>query len=140
MYVLDVNILIYAIGRSFSKHDVALARLEQLTRQRSIVAIPDVVLSAVIRILSNPKLQSMPLGLPQIFKSIDELLAFPRFKLLRPGENHINLFRDLLVENDVTGPAVSDAYIAAYALENKATLITFDSDFGRFKKLKWEQL
>ena len=140
MFVLDVNILIYAIGRSFSKHDLAVSRLEQLARQRSVVAIPDVVLSGVVRILSNPKLQSRPLSLQQIFKSIDELLAFPRFKLLRPGENHINLFRELLVENNVTGSAVSDAYIAAYALEQKATFISADSDFRRFKRLQWEPL
>jgi predicted nucleic acid-binding protein len=40
------------------------------------------------------------------------------------------------VEAQVTGPLVMDAFLAALAIENGATLVTTDRDFARFPKLK----
>jgi uncharacterized protein len=42
----------------------------------------------------------------------------------------------LLVEAQVSGPLVMDAFLAALALENGATLVTTDRDFSRFPKLR----
>jgi predicted nucleic acid-binding protein len=36
------------------------------------------------------------------------------------------------------GPVLSDAILAAYAIEHRATLFTNDGDFARFPGLKWE--
>ena len=46
------------------------------------------------------------------------------------------IFRQLLVEAQVSGPLVMDAFLAALALENGATLVTTDRDFARFPNLK----
>ena len=46
------------------------------------------------------------------------------------------VFRQLVVDGQVTGPLVMDAFLAALALENGATLATTDRDFARFSKLK----
>jgi len=46
------------------------------------------------------------------------------------------IFRQLVVDAQATGPLVMDAFLAALALENGATLATTDRDFTRFPKLK----
>jgi predicted nucleic acid-binding protein len=42
----------------------------------------------------------------------------------------------LLVKSQVTGPLVSDATLAALAIEHGATFCTTDRDFRRFEGLK----
>jgi predicted nucleic acid-binding protein len=34
---------------------------------------------------------------------------------------------------------VVDAHLAALAIEHRATIVTFDADFGRFPGIRWEQ-
>lgn len=36
------------------------------------------------------------------------------------------------------GPVLSDAILAAYAIEHRATLFTNDADFARFPGLQWD--
>lgn len=37
-----------------------------------------------------------------------------------------------------SGPILSDAILAAYAIEHRARLYTNDADFSRFPGLEWE--
>ena len=53
--------------------------------------------------------------------------------MLEAGEQCWEILRSLLVEAQVTGPLVMDAFLAALALENGATLVTTDRDFSRFR-------
>ncbi len=34
---------------------------------------------------------------------------------------------------------MSDAHLAALAVEHAATIITYDNDFGRFAGVRWER-
>lgn len=63
-------------------------------------------------------------------------LARPALSVLDAGEQCWEILRALLVEAQVTGPLVMDAFLAALALENGATLVTTDRDFSRFPKLR----
>jgi uncharacterized protein len=38
------------------------------------------------------------------------------------------------------GPLVSDAHLAALAIEHRATLLSFDRDFSRFAGLRYQLL
>ena len=42
-------------------------------------------------------------------------------------------------ETGTGGNLVADAHLAALALEHHATVITYDSDFGRFKGVRWRR-
>lgn len=44
---------------------------------------------------------------------------------------------DLIERSDVRGAMVSDAYLAALAIEHDCDLVTADSDFARFPGLRW---
>jgi len=51
----------------------------------------------------------------------------------------LDLLSGLLAESGTAGNLVSDAHLAALAIENDAVLVTFDSDFGRFTGLRTER-
>jgi predicted nucleic acid-binding protein len=57
--------------------------------------------------------------------------------ILDPGERHWTILEGLLAGDQVRGPMVMDAVLAALAIEHGATLHTTDGDFARFAGLKW---
>ena len=56
---------------------------------------------------------------------------------LNPGTQHLAILRRLLVEAGVGGNLVSDAHIAALAIEHQAEVHSNDGDFARFSGLRW---
>jgi hypothetical protein len=50
------------------------------------------------------------------------------------------VLRRLLLGIGQGGPVVSDAHLAALAIEHGATLLTFDRDFERFAGLRLQRL
>jgi len=56
---------------------------------------------------------------------------------LRAGQRHWTVFRQLATDIDARGNDIADAYLAAYALENNATLLSADRGFARFQRLRW---
>ena len=58
--------------------------------------------------------------------------------ILEPGERYWDIFSDLLERAQVSGPLVTDAALAALALEHGVAVCTMDRDFTRFPKLRLE--
>ena len=56
-------------------------------------------------------------------------------RVLEPGERYWDILSQLVVEARVTGPLVTDAALAALALEHGASVCTTDKDFLRFPGL-----
>jgi predicted nucleic acid-binding protein len=54
-----------------------------------------------------------------------------------PGSRHLEILAALLEESGVAGNLVSDAHLAALAIEFDAALVSFDRDFARFAGLRW---
>jgi predicted nucleic acid-binding protein len=63
------------------------------------------------------------------------LVAWPRAVMVAPSRRHWDLFVGLCV--NVQGPLVTDAYLAALAIEHGCELATTDGDFARFQGLRW---
>jgi len=58
-------------------------------------------------------------------------------RMLSPGPRHADLVFGLLRAEGRGGNLTTDAHIAALALENNATVHTADTDFLRFRGVKW---
>jgi hypothetical protein len=54
---------------------------------------------------------------------------------MTPGRRHWEIFAALC--RDIRGPLVTDAYVAALAIEHGCELVTTDGDFARFPALRW---
>ncbi len=46
---------------------------------------------------------------------------------------------DTITGAGASGKYVDDAHLAALALQYRATIFTFDTDFARFPGVKWER-
>lgn len=137
MTLLDANILLYAYNSAAPQHKKAAAWLEDLLSGAEMVCIPWVSLWAFVRIATNPRIWPNPKSTDDCFSIIRELLAHPGVAILEPGERHAEILEVLLAEQRVAGPLVTDAVLAALAIENGAVLASTDRDFSRFPNLRW---
>ena len=64
-------------------------------------------------------------------------MAGPAVRRIDPGPAHRAVFAEICRTSRVAGDLVPDAWLAAVAIENRATLITSDYGFGRYPGLVW---
>lgn len=137
MILPDVNVLIYAFRSDTDQHSICRTWLEQVVEGDSRFGISRLVLAAVVRITTNPRVFQMPSSVEEAFAFCNNLLGQPHCNVVDPGESHFEILQRLCIETDTRGPRVSDAWFAALAIEWGCDWVTLDRDFARFPGLKW---
>ncbi len=137
MILPDVNVLICAFRKDVPQHAVCRRWLEAIIVGNARFGISPLVLSAVVRITTNPRVYRMPSSLDEAFRFCQNLLGQPHCQVVQPGERHWDIFRRLCIETDTRGARVTDAWFAALAIEWGCEWITLDRDYARFAGLKW---
>lgn len=132
-----MNVLVYVFNETVSEHDRYSAWLEAALISDEPVGLSDLVLSSVVRITTHPGAFTPPATLPQAFSFVTTLRASPGAVIVAPGERHWEIFERLCLEAGARGNLVTDAYLAALAIESGSELITTDRDFARFPGLRW---
>lgn len=137
MILLDVNLLIYAYDSASPRRFAAGAWLEKTLSREPHVAFSWSAIQAFLRILTNARYPGAlePAAAVAIVRNI---LGRENVIILNPGPRHWELLADLIQDTKSYGPLITDAHIAALAIEHGATLCTHDRDFARFPKLKIE--
>jgi predicted nucleic acid-binding protein len=79
---------------------------------------------------------SQPLTSDAACGIVNEWLSRPNVTTVGYGERFWALFSEQVAEGKVHGPLITDAALAAIALEQGATLYSTDKDFRRFPALK----
>jgi predicted nucleic acid-binding protein len=69
---------------------------------------------------------------------VETWLAHPNIRIVAEADNHWEILRTLLTEAGTAGNLSSDAHLAALAISRGAVLVSCDSDFSRFRQLRWE--
>jgi hypothetical protein len=136
----DANVLLYAIDREAVHHDRARNWLETQLSGGEVVGFAWSTLLAVVRLTTNPAVYDDPLAPGEAFDLIDGWLAQPPATIVDPTERHAEILRELVADAGAAGNLVSDAHLAALAIEHGATVASFDADFNRFSGLKLEYL
>lgn len=137
MRMCDANVLLYAVNSDAPNHAAARSWLDAALNDRETVAFPWVVLLAFLRLATHPAIFSRPLGAEDAIRQIREWLRQPVAAVAQPGARHLEILAGLLAESGVAGNLVSDAHLAALAIELDAELVSFDRDFARFAGLRW---
>lgn len=135
MILIDANLFIYAYNPAAEQHPAARRWLEATIGDRAPVRVAWVTVLAFVRIMTSGQVFRRPLSIDEAVAIVDDWLAQPNVDVLAAGEHHWPLLRQTLIEGQVTGALVSDAHLAALALEHGATLATTDRDFARFTGL-----
>lgn len=139
MILPDVNVLIYAFRSDTPKHAVCKRWLDELVVADGHFGISPLALSAVVRIVTNPRAFRDPSTLEEAFGFCEDLLSQRNCEIVMPGDQHWSIFRRLCVASGTRGPRTTDAWFAALAIEHACTWITYDRDYARFPELKWEE-
>ena len=137
MKLTDVNLLLYAVDASSPRHTAARAWLEAQLSGVETFGFPIAVLLAFVRLATQPRIFSSPFAPGEAFDVVQGWLAQPCATMVVPGERHLVLVRELLEPLGAAGNLVSDAHLAALAIEHGAELCSADTDFARFPRLRW---
>lgn len=138
MILLDANILLYAYNADAPEHKAARLWLDKLLSGPDWIGLPWLTLWAFARIATNPRLFSRPFSAGEVFAVLRSWLALPKVVIVQPGPRHAELLERLVADYQATGPLLTDAALAALALEQGAILVSTDQDFSRFPGLQWQ--
>ena len=132
MILVDVNFLLYAHDRSSPVYEAARRWFLNASKGPEPVGLPWSSILGFIRLLTSPKIFQAPFSIEEAVETVDSWFSQPATVLLHTGEEHWPYLRDLLLKTGTKGPLVTDAHLAALAIEHEATLLTRDGDFSRF--------
>jgi uncharacterized protein len=135
--IVDANVLLYAVDASSSFHAPARDWLESSLNEPSRVGLPWASLLAFQRIATHPRASASPLSPAEAWSFIADWLDADATWVPVPGERHAEIISDLIVAGDLRGNLVTDAHLAALAIENGVEICSTDSDFARFPQVTW---
>ena len=139
MLLPDVNVLIYAhVEDSTPDHRDYADWIIRVATGPEPFALSVLVLSGFIRISTNSRIFDPPSTLDTAFEFVSRLVERPTARIVGPGPDHMAIFEHLCRAAGATGKLVADAQHAAVAVEHGCTMVSTDSDFGRFPDLRWQ--
>lgn len=137
MIVPDLNLLVYAYNDGAPYHDDARNWWETLLNGTVRVGVPWVVLTGFVRLMTHPRVLTSPISPAQAIAYVKVWFQYPHVTPLNPGAEHLTYLQRNLEAAGAGGQLVSDAHIAALAMEYQAEVHSSDSDFSRFPGLRW---
>ena len=138
MIVPDANLLLYAYDTESPFHAAASRWWAALLSNAEPVGLCPVVIFAFLRLSTHGKVFDRPLTVSEASQRIASWLDRPNVRLLVAGPGHVEAVCRLLTKAGTAGNLVTDAQIAALALEYGATVHSADTDFSRLTGVSWE--
>jgi uncharacterized protein len=135
--LVDVNLLLYAEDSLSAHHEAARTWWDAQLSGSELVCLCWPVLTAFIRIGTNVRLHRRPLTLKEAVDRVQSWLDQPCVRIIQPTEEHWTIFQQMLRAGNATANLVSDAHLAALAVEHNCVLHSTDTGFARFRGLKW---
>ena len=137
MIVPDINMLIYAHKADAPEHHAAQRWWQDLVSGTEIVGIPWAVATGFVRVISIPGVTNPPMSPADAAHTVADWFRHNHITPINPGDHHMRLFQENLAVSGSGTKLVTDAHIAALAMEHDAELHSNDSDFDRFPSLRW---
>jgi hypothetical protein len=138
MILVDANILLYAEDKLSPFHEEARVWWDTQLSGESPVCLCWPIITAFVRISTNRQIFKNPLTMKQAIRRVQSWIDQPNVRLIDSTESHWRIFQTMLNEGQAIANLVSDAHLAALAIEHGCLLYSTDSDFSRFPKLKWK--
>jgi uncharacterized protein len=108
-----------------------------LSGARGSVGLSWFTLVAFVRIVTNRKALANPFTLDEALDIIRGWLALPTAEIIGPGLAHAGHFESLCRAANASGNLITDAHLAALAIEHDCELASCDTDFAKFPGLRW---
>lgn len=135
--IVDANVLLCAVDDQSHFHDASREWLDEAMNGIERVGLPWLSLTAFQRIITHARATANPLTPADAWSYITDWLDADQSWVPTPGTRHREILGRLLTDGDLRGNLVSDAHLAALAIEHGTSICSFDSDFARFPGLRW---
>jgi uncharacterized protein len=134
-FLPDANILLYALNQDSKHHLICKSWLEEATSHGHCLLVNDLTECALLRISTLPiiSFSTVPFSL----KFWNTLRDYPGTQRCFPQSLHRTLFQRFVTDLHLSGNDINDAWLAALAVEHRATLVSLDRGFSRFPGLVW---
>jgi uncharacterized protein len=137
MIIPDINLLLYAYDAASPFHAKARGWWQECLSGSEVVGLPPVVVFGFIRISTNVRVFTDPITPAEAARHVRAWMAQPVAQVLAAPPDLIEPVLQVLEKLGTAGNLVTDAQIAALAIEYDAVLHTNDTDFMRFSGLRW---
>ena len=138
MKLVDANVLLYAVNEADPKHERSRGWLDGALSGSETIGFSWLVVLAFLRLATRAGLFPRPLPVDHALAVVRAWLSHPTSVVAEPTPRHLDVLGGLLQAVGSGGNLVSDAHLAALALEHNATVVTYDTDFARFAGVHWE--
>ncbi len=135
--LVDANVLIYAIDEGSPHHHQSASWMRTALEGSRRVGIPWQTIGAFLRISTHPRLFEHPLALADAWQAMKGWLDAPACWIPTAGEGTARVLGELLTSLDLRGNLVTDAQLAALAIEHGVPVVSADTDFARFTGVPW---
>lgn len=137
MILIDANILIYSHAVSYPQHEKSRTWLDAQMNGSTRVGLPWASILAFIRVVSNHRIFTPPASTSEAWSRVKTWLACDPVWIPQPTDRHAEILGSLMSQPGMGSALVSDAHVAALAIEHGLTLCSSDTDFARFPELRW---
>jgi uncharacterized protein len=134
---IDVNVLLHACFSGSPEHGSAVACIEECRRAEGGLSVLSQVATAFVRIATDSRVYPAPLATDQALAFLESVLVEPAARIVQPGPGHWARFTALVSGLGLTRGDVTDAWLAAAAIDARADWYSFDRGFSRFRGLRW---
>lgn len=138
MILLDANLLLYAKISDFPEHGATRAWLDERLNGPHRVGLPWPSLLAFLRIATSPRVFARPMASRDAWAQVERWLSLPQVWTPEPGDGHPRVLGDLLRATSAVAGDVTDAHLAALAIEHGLVLCTHDRGFAKYPGLRWD--
>ncbi|MGH3635919.1 type II toxin-antitoxin system VapC family toxin [Mycobacterium sp.] len=139
MRIVDANVLLYAVNTASEHHDSSLQWLDGALSGADSVGFAWVPLLAFIRLSTKEGLFPAPLRVDDAVSRVADWLGAPTAIPVSPTARHAATLSGMLAQVGTGANLVNDAHLAALAVEHRAAIVSYDSDFGRFDGVRWDR-
>lgn len=135
--LLDANLLLYARDEQSPYHEHARRWLTEQLTGSARVGLPWQSLTAFVRIATSPRAYARPLAPGEAWGQVEDWLSAGPAWIPTETEGHARVLGGLITTHALRGHLISDAQLAALAIEHGLELCSVDGDFARFPELSW---
>jgi hypothetical protein len=137
MILPDVNAPVHAHNADSAVHGKARAWWDACLCGAEGVGLAWAAMLGFVRITTNRKVVARPLAVNDVMARLEAWLAQPQVHIAQPSETHFVRLRAELERLGTAGNLTTDAHLAVLAMERGYVLYSTDTDFARFKDLRW---
>ena len=138
MFVVDTNLLLYAVNAGSPEHPTAAAEIERYRQGGDLWFLTWGIVYEFLRVSTHRSVFERPLRLAEAWAWIEVLRAGRGFRILAETERHPDVLGELAARHPrLAGNPVHDLHTAALMLEHGiAEIRTADTDFHQFLFLR----